>query len=166
MYSMKFGADRASAIFTRLAAAGEGDGIAFKFGGNTGSTRDSHRLLWYAGEEETKSADTAKTTGVIGGMQTRVVEQLFRAYFEEEKNITDPAVLLDAAVGAGLDQGEVQKVLDSDLGGPEVDEEAQTASRRLVTGVPFFSIQGKYSVEGADEPEAFLEIFERIKAEE
>lgn len=163
---MKFGADRAAAIFSRLSAAGEADGIAFKFGGNTGATRDSHRLLWYAGEEEAKKKTAASDSGVIGGLQTRVVEQLFRAYFEEEKNITDPAVLLDAAVGAGLDRDEVQKLLDSDLGGVEVDREAQTASRRLVTGVPYFSVQGKYSIEGADEPEAFLEVFERIKAEE
>lgn len=162
---MKFGADRAVAIFSRLSAAGEADGIAFKFGGNTGATRDSHRLLWYAGEEEAKKT-AAADSGVIGGLQTRVVEQLFRAYFEEEKNITDPAVLLDAAVGAGLDRDEVQRLLDSDLGGTEVDQEAQTASRRLVTGVPYFSVQGKYSIEGADEPEAFLEVFERIKAEE
>jgi predicted DsbA family dithiol-disulfide isomerase len=170
MYSKKFGADRAAAIFSRLAAAGESDGIAFKFGGNTGSTRDSHRLLWYAGEEEAKggAADSASASasGVIGGLQTRVVEQLFRAYFEEEKNITDKSVLLDAAVTAGLDRGEVEKLLGSDLGGEEVDREARDASRRLVTGVPYFSVQGKYSVEGADEPETFLEVFERVKAEE
>lgn len=164
---MKFGADRAQAIFSRLAAAGEADGIAFKFGGNTGSTRDSHRLLWYAGEQEAKAGGgDSSVKGVIGGLQTRVVEQLFRAYFEEEKNITDKAVLLEAAVGAGLDRGEVEKLFGSDLGGEEVDREAWDASRRLVTGVPYFSVQGKYAVEGADEPETFLEVFERVKAEE
>lgn len=169
MYGEKFGAARATAIFERLSVAGEADGIAFKFGGNTGSTRDSHRLLWYAGEEEAKRGLSGTGTGtgaVVGGLQTRVVEQLFRAYFEKEKNITDSAVLLDAAVGAGLDRGEVQKLLDSDAGGAEVDLEAQTASRRLVTGVPYFSVQGKYSVEGADEPETFLEVFEQVKQEE
>lgn len=165
MYSAKFGAARATAIFERLSVAGEADGIAFKFGGNTGSTRDSHRLLWYAGEEEAKRGISG-TSAVVGGLQTRVVEQLFRAYFEEEKNITDPAVLLDAAVDAGLDRGEVQKLLDSDAGGAEVDLEAQAASRQLVTGVPYFSVQGKYSVEGADEPETFLEVFEQVKQEE
>lgn len=57
-------------------------------------------------------------------------------------------------------------MLGSDLGGEEVDAEAKDASRRLVTGVPYFSVQGKYAVEGADEPETFLEVFERVKAEE
>lgn len=168
MYDAKFGAERVAAMFTRLSAVGQAEGINFQYGGNTGSTRDSHRLIWYAGQEETKrEAETQATSSrSVGGLQSRVVEKLFQAYFEEERNITDSAVLIDAAVNAGLDRGEVQKLLDSDAGGAEVDAEAKTASRRLVTGVPYFTIQGRYAVEGADEPEAFLEIFERVKREE
>ncbi|KAJ5169054.1 uncharacterized protein N7482_004648 [Penicillium canariense] len=168
MYSAKFGADRTAAIFARLASAGEGEGITFRFGGNTGKTRDSHRLLWYAGQQEEakREANASAPSTVIGGLQTRVAEKLFRAYFEDELNITDPRVLLEAGVGAGLDRDEVKKLLDSEEGGAEVDAEAKTAARRLVTGVPFFSIQGRYSVEGADEPETFLEVFERVKEDE
>jgi predicted DsbA family dithiol-disulfide isomerase len=161
MYSAKFGAERSAAMFKRLSAVGESEGIAFKFGGNTGSTRDSHRLLWYAGQEEAKQGPGSG----IGGLQTRVVEKLFAAYFEEEKNITDPRVLLEAGVEAGLDRASVEKLLDSEEGGAEVDSEAKAAARRLVTGVPYFSVQGQYSVEGADEPETFLEIFEKLKEE-
>lgn len=171
---MKFGPERAAAIFSRLSAVGESEGIKFNFGGNTGKTRDSHRLLWYAGElEEAKRRESATapppssgSTVVVGGLQTRVAEKLFRAYFEDEKNITDPRVLLEAGVEAGLDQDAVKKLLDSEEGGAEVDSEAKTAARRLVTGVPYFSIQGKYSVEGADEPETFLEVFEQVKEDE
>ncbi|KAJ5775999.1 uncharacterized protein N7511_001010 [Penicillium nucicola] len=147
MYTQKFGAERMSAIFSRLAAAGEGDGIHFSFGGNTGSTRDSHRLLWYAGQREAEMEKKEEEEG-------------------EEKNITDLRVLVEAAVGAGLDGDAVKKMLDEDVGGEEVDLEAKTAARRLVSGVPYISVQGKYHVEGADEPEAFLEIFEKIKREE
>lgn len=168
MYKEKFGAERVAAMFTRLSAVGQAEGINFQYGGNTGSTRDSHRLIWYAGQEETKrQGETRPSSGsAVGGLQSRVVEKLFRAYFEEEKNITDTAVLIDAAVDAGLDRGEVQKLLDSDAGGAEVDAEAKTASRRLVSGVPYFTIQGRYAVEGADEPDTFLEIFQRVKREE
>lgn len=101
--------------------------------------------------------------GVVGGLQTRVVEQMFRAYFEEEKNITERGVLLEAGVAGGLDKGEVEKLLDSDAGGKEVDEEADGARRQFVSGVPHFMIQGKYAIEGADEPAAFLEVFGQIK---
>ena len=160
---MKFGAERSAAMIKRLTAIGEGEGIAFSYGGNTGSTRDSHRLLWYAGQQEAKNGGSDKSAGVVGGVQSRVAESLFKAYFEEEKNVTDRAVLTEAAVQAGFDRAEIEKFLESEAGAAEVDAEAQTAARRLVGGVPYFSIQGKYSVEGADEPRAFLEIFDQVK---
>lgn len=168
MYNQKFGAERMGAIFARLSAAGEGEGIKFSLGGNTGSTRDSHRLLWFAGQQELEEAshkEGDEKRVAVGGLQTRVAEQLFRAYFEEEKNITDLRVLLEAGVKAGLDQDAVKKMLNEDVGAEEVDLEAKTAARTLVTGVPYISVQGKYHVEGADEPEVFLEIFEQISKE-
>ncbi|KAJ5164659.1 uncharacterized protein N7500_006489 [Penicillium coprophilum] len=165
MYSQKFGAERMQAIFARLSAVGKSEGIQFSFGGNTGSTRDSHRLLWFAGQQEAEETGK-KEDGVVGGLQTRVAEQLFRSYFEEEKNITDLKVLVEAGVGAGLDREIVKKMLDGDVGAQEVDLEAKAAARRLVSGVPYISVQGKYHVEGADEPEIFMEIFEKVKVEQ
>jgi predicted DsbA family dithiol-disulfide isomerase len=165
MYSQKFGAARRDAIFARLSSVGQGEGIQFSFGGNTGLTRDSHRLLWFAGQREAEET-TKEGSGVVGGLQTRVAEQLFRAYFEEEKNITDLKVLVEAGVGAGLEREVVKKMLDEDVGAQEVDLEAKTAARRLVSGVPYISVQGKYHVEGADEPQVFMEIFEKVKAEQ
>ncbi|PLB45396.1 DSBA oxidoreductase [Aspergillus steynii IBT 23096] len=162
-YQNKFGVDRAAAIFQRMSAVGDAEGIAFRYGGRTGNTRDSHRLLWYAGQREKQQAAPAQSD-VVGGLQTRVVERLFRAYFEEEKNITEREVLLEAAATAGLDRAEVENFLASEAGGREVDEEAFRAQRRLVTGVPYFTIQGEYAIEGANEPDAFLEAFDRVKA--
>ncbi|KAL2808173.1 thioredoxin-like protein [Aspergillus granulosus] len=163
-YDSKFGASRTAAVFARLSAIGEAEGIAFKYGGQIGRTRDSHRVIWLAGEKEKELRKAGKgEDGVIGGLQTRVVERLFRAYFEEEKNITDREVLLEAGVGAGLDRKEVEGLLDGDVGGREVDAEAEKARGQLVTGVPYYLIQGQYAVEGADEPATFLEVFERVK---
>ncbi|PLB39181.1 DsbA family oxidoreductase [Aspergillus candidus] len=166
-YSAKFGADRTAAIFARLAAVGENEGIKFRFGGRTGKTRDAHRLVWYAGGLEGTSSTTAaavkgKADGEVGGLQTRVVEALFKAYFEEEKNITDRGVLVEAAAAAGLDTAAVEKFLAGEEGGKEVDAEAEKARGQLVSGVPFFTIQDRYVVEGAEEPAAFLEIFEKV----
>ncbi|KAL1967284.1 hypothetical protein VTN77DRAFT_3330 [Rasamsonia byssochlamydoides] len=156
MYESKFGgAAQTDAIFARLSAAGAQEGIQFKFGGQTGRTRDSHRLIYLAGKKY--GAET----------QTKVVVDLFRAYFEEERNITDKAVLLKAAVsGGGIPQAEAQQWLDSDDGGAEVDREAAEATNvKFVTGVPHFTVNGKYVVEGAEEPDAFVDVFERVKAE-
>lgn len=175
MYKAKFGAERVAAMFSRLLPIGESEGINFSFGGNTGSTRDSHRLIWFAGEQEQKlrlrqtlPASSDAVAGAIGGLQTRVVENLFRAYFEEEKNITDRAVLSEAGISAGLDADAVKALFEegNDEGGVEVDREAVAASRQLVSGVPYFEIQGKFVVEGADEPETFLEIFDKVKGGE
>ncbi|KAL4973191.1 thioredoxin-like protein [Aspergillus desertorum] len=171
-YESKFGAARTGAIFERLTAVGEGEGIKFSFGGQTGKTRDSHRVIWLAGKKEKEQRDKGEEIygkegeSVIGGLQTRVVERLFRAYFEEEKNITERAVLVEAAVGGGLENGEVEGLLDSDVGGAEVDREAEGAKGQFVTGVPYIMVQGQYAIEGADEPETFLDVFGKIKGDE
>ncbi|KAL4944082.1 hypothetical protein BDV06DRAFT_188272 [Aspergillus oleicola] len=169
-YESKFGAARTGMIFQRLAAVGSEEGIKFSFGGRTGKTRDAHRVIRLAGlkEKESQGVKGAEQEGQIGGIQTRVVERLFRAYFEEEKNITDRQVLIEAAVGGGLNEKEVEGLLEegNDLGGKEVDEDAEGARKQFVTGVPYFMVQGMYAVEGADEPETFLEVFGKIKGAE
>ena len=149
MYAAKFGPQRANMIFDRLRGAGDEAGIEFKFGGKTGNTRDSHRLLAFAAEKE-------------GDAQDKVVNNLFRAYFEEEKDITDHTVLLDAAKEAGLPEDEVKKLLQSDQEGPTVDNEVMSAQKMGVTGVPNFTIQDMFVVEGAQEPNAFVQLFERV----
>lgn len=162
-------------LFGRLAEAGKEDGIGFRFGGRTGRTRDSHRVVWYAGRKDKEAGEHGNGNEGRGGggLQTKVVEGLFQAYFEEERNITDRGVLVDAAVqgagtgtGTGLDGEEIERFLESDEGGAEVDEEAERARRRMVTGVPYFTIQGHYSIGGAEEPDVFSEVFNQIKEDE
>ncbi|KAL4963376.1 DsbA family oxidoreductase [Aspergillus stella-maris] len=167
-YESKFGAARTGMIFQRLAAVGAEEGIKFSFGGRTGKTRDAHRVIWLAGRKEKDRVKERESEGKVGGIQTRVVEKLFAAYFEEEKNITDREVLIEAAVGGGLERGEVEGLLSEgyDEGGKVVDEEAEGARKQFVTGVPYFMVQGMYAVEGADEPDTFLEVFSKVKGVE
>ncbi|KAJ5221113.1 uncharacterized protein N7469_010000 [Penicillium citrinum] len=129
MYAAKFGAARTDAIIARLSSVGENEGIKFSFGGNSGRTRDSHRVIWYAG-------NVATTTGKDSGSEGFGIQSAVRR-----------RILLIRLIGVE----------------EEVDAEAGDAARKLVSGVPFFEIQGKYVIEGADEPEAFLEVFERVK---
>lgn len=140
-------------IFERLGQVGKDTGINFKFGGKTGNTRDSHRLIQLG-----KSKSPA--------MQTRVVEELFAAYFENEGDITNHEILQKAGVKAGLDEKEVKEWLGSDKGGKAVDEEVEAAQLNQVSGVPNFTIQGKYEIGGAQDPGVFLRLFEKIKATE
>lgn len=152
-FEAKFGAERTSMMFDRLTSIGKPIGIDFKFGGKTGNTRDSHRLIQLA---KLKGPET----------QTRVIEELFRSYFEENGDVTSHDVLRAAAVKAGLGEGEVKEWLTSDKGGKEVDREVVEAQAKGVSGVPNFTVQGKYEIGGAQDPEAFVQIFERIKVME
>lgn len=136
----------------RLSAVGKKDaGIDFKFGGKTGNTRDSHRLV-----------ELGRRKGGAE-VQNRVVEELFRSYFEEEGDITSRDVLRDAGVKAGLDGAEVEDWLAGDGGGDEVDREVAEAQRRGVSGVPNFVLQDRYEIGGAQDAEAFVKVFERVK---
>lgn len=149
-YKAKFGDGKADMIFKRMASVGEDVGIDFKFGGKTGNTGDSHRLIQLG---KTKSPE----------VQTRVVEELFTSYFEKERDITSHDVLREAGVKAGLTKEEVTDWLQSDKGGSEVDKEVAEAQMRAVSGVPNFMLQGKYEIGGAQDAEAFVKVFERVK---
>lgn len=137
-------------ILERMGAVGKDAGIDFSFGGKTGNTRDSHRLV-----------QLGKTKG--SKVQTRVVEELFKSYFEEEGDITSHDVLREAGIKAGLEETEVADWLESDKGGENVDKEVEEAQIRGVSGVPNFVLQGKYEIGGAQDAEAFVKVFERVK---
>lgn len=149
-YKERFGDARSEMMFKRMTAIGNDVGIDFRFGGKTGNTRDSHRLVQLG---KTKNAH----------VQTRVVEELFTSYFEREEDVTSHDVLRNAGVKAGLAEAEVMDWLESDKGGPEVDKEVAEAQLKGVSGVPNFTLQSKYEIGGAQDAEAFLKVFERIK---
>lgn len=149
-YEAKFGAAAVEPIFARMDGVGKQEGIKFNNDGKTGNTRDSHRLIEHAGQQGEE-------------MQTKVVEALFTAYFEEGGDITSHAVLRDAAIKAGLSKEKVDGVLNSDEGGKVVDEEAGEARANGVNGVPYFTINDMFAVEGAQEAPAFNQLFDRIK---
>lgn len=144
-----YGEFRANMMTERIRRMGDEVGIDFKCTGKMGNTRDSHRLIRLG---KLKSPET----------QTRVVEELFASYWEGTGDITSHETLLQAGVKAGLDEVEVKGWLASDKGGKEIDEEVAVTQ---VNGVPHFKV-GKYSVGGAQDPGAFLKLFDKIKATE
>ncbi|KAI7822271.1 thioredoxin-like protein [Kickxella alabastrina] len=147
VYRQKFG-DRATAIFERLSAAGIEEGIAFKFGGKMSNTMDSHRLIDFA---RLQSSET----------ENRAVESLMHRYFELEQDIGELDVLLDAAEDAGLDRQTTKAYLDSDDGIDAVKQKIKHAQRLGVSGVPFYIINDRYGISGAEAPETFVQAFEK-----
>lgn len=151
-YVKRFGAERTRTMQGHMKRLGEQYGINFAFGGKTGNTRDSHRLVQLGKTKDEKT-------------QTKVVEQLFNAYFEENEDITSLDTLISRGIKADLPEAEVAEWMNSDKGGREVDEEVGSAQRKFISGVPNFTINGKYVVQGANEPQSFLEVFEEVKEE-
>ncbi|CAN7578737.1 DsbA family oxidoreductase [Rhizobium sp. LjRoot98] len=125
-----------------LAGLGEQDGIAFNFDAVkiSPNTLDAHRLIRWA---LTEGGDT----------QSEVATLLFKANFEEGRNIGDHAVLLDIATEAGLDRTVIAALLASDADKDAVSEEIDMARGMGVTGVPCFIIDSKYAVMGAQSVE-------------
>jgi predicted DsbA family dithiol-disulfide isomerase len=143
----KFGSwERSLQLDAQVATAGEAEGIHFAFHRmeRTPNTLDAHRLIWLAEQESVQDA---------------VVEALFRAYFTEGRDISVRQTLLDVVAQAGLDRGKADAVLESG-GGQEAIREADELARRVrVEGVPFFVLNGKVTLSGAQPPDALLEAF-------
>jgi predicted DsbA family dithiol-disulfide isomerase len=143
----KFGSwERSLELDARVVAVGETEGIPFAFDGikRTPNTQDAHRLIGLADQQ---------------GVQDAVVEALFRAYFTEGRDISQRQTLLDVVAEAGLGRQRAEAVLDGDDGMEALREADELGRRFRVDGVPFFVINGKITLGGAQLPEAFLEGF-------
>lgn len=147
----KFGGPaRAAQIYDRVRRAGTQSGIAFDFEriAVQPNTRDAHRLVAWV-----------QTRGDAGP----IVEKLFRAYFVEGRFIGSHEVLADLAAEAGEDRGEAHEFLASGLGLDEVAQAEARASSLGITGVPFFIVDGRYGLSGAQPAEAFVEAIRRAR---
>ena len=154
----KFGGkDNAVKIYARIAEAAEAAGLKIDFGGikRTPNTLDAHRLIHWAGLE---------------GRQTAAVSRLFKAYFEDGKDIGDREVLLEIADGIGLDREMIRRLFDSDADLDDIRARDEHARQRGVTGVPTFVLANQHVLPGAQPTELWLqvidEIAEQLKVEE
>ena len=99
----------------------------------------------------------AKTKGLGNEME----EALFKAHFVEGKNIDDKETLLETGVSIGLDESDVNEIFTSDAFSKEVKEDEMQAQSIGINGVPFFVLNNKYAVSGAQSPETFSEVLEQ-----
>ncbi|KAI8148871.1 thioredoxin-like protein [Fennellomyces sp. T-0311] len=145
-YKRKFGEQRTAEMIPYMQSVGEPDGIKFSYGGVMANTLDSHRLIYWSKQF---------------GKQNEVVEELFKDYFERERNIGDNQVLADAAERAGLDKEKALAYLNSDADADLVRGEAEQNKAKSISGVPQYSIQNGFVFTGAQEPQTFTAFFEK-----
>jgi predicted DsbA family dithiol-disulfide isomerase len=82
-------------------------------------------------------------------------EQLFKAYFIEGKNIADHDTLIQLATAIGLDHDAVKKVLNSNEYADAVEQDIYEAQQIGVRGVPYFVLNDRYAISGAQATETF-----------
>ena len=132
----------------RRAAA---SGLTFRMEGlRSGNTRDAHRLLHLAKAR---------------GRQADLAERLHRAHFTDQASIFDHSSLAGLAAGAGLDRGAVLGVLASDEYGEDVDADERMARSLGVSGVPFFVIDRRYGISGAQPAETIAQVLDQAWAD-
>jgi len=147
------GAAAVDSAHERLASLGREDGIDFDFPAVkiSPNTLDAHRLLRWAMIEGPQ-------------IQQRVALALFKAYFEEGRNVGDRTVLLDIAESCGMDRSVVTALFSAGADVDSVKEEIGMARDMGVTGVPCFIIDNKYAVMGAQPVDVLTNALREIAA--
>jgi len=149
----KFGSvERYAAIAARVAAAARSEGLDYAPDriARQPNTLDCHRLILWAGN-----------TSDPGRMKQRLME----LYFSEGADLTDPEVLVGAAVDCSMDGNLVRKLLKSDADIERIEHEASAAKEAGVDGVPCFIFGNVLAVPGAQEPAYLADAIGRAVAE-
>lgn len=149
----KYGMSRAKAqaMNDQLTALAAAEGLEYHLDkARSGNTFDAHRLLHLAAEH---------------GRQDDVKERFLRGYFTETQAIGDSGTLTRLAVDAGLDAADVHDVLTSNKFADEVRADEAQAAAYGISGVPFFVVDERYGISGAQPADVILATLQRAYAE-
>jgi len=127
-------------------AAEEGLEYHLTEAGLTGNTLEAHQLVHLAGSH---------------GLQDAMLERLYRAYFTEQRSLFDRESLISLGGEVGLDTMEARQALERDAFLDAVADDVNEAKLLGISGVPFFVIDGRYGISGAQQPELFSKVFAR-----
>ena len=142
---------QAQGMLDNMTATGAGEGIEFRFDRSiSGNTFDAHRLIHFAATHDKRA---------------EMVECLFRAYFTEGEAMGDRPTLARLAADIGLDATAVTAMLDSDAYAADVRADEARAQQFGITGVPFFAIDEKYGVSGAQTAEIIVQALQQALSE-
>jgi predicted DsbA family dithiol-disulfide isomerase len=143
------GADGGRQMIDRVEAVAAEEGMIWRHHGSLRvGTVDAHRLLHAAGD-----------------LRGDLKEALLRAYFVEAANVADHETLTRIATEVGLDEVTVKEVLTSDRYADEVEADIRQAVSYGATGVPFFVIDQKYGISGAQPVDTFRQVLDRAWAD-
>lgn len=142
--------DWSLSMHQHVVKAGKPCDIDFRFDkAKVANSFDAHRLIHYA---------THNNKG------NEMAQCLFHAYFTLGKNISDCDTLISLGKSIGLDSKQIKNFLKGNDCIDEVNADIQIAQHLGIQGVPFFIINQKYALSGAQEPEIFLDaLYQALK---
>jgi predicted DsbA family dithiol-disulfide isomerase len=152
-------AEEGARIRGQMKSIAEGAGVSLSWEGEgeappamMWNTRDCHKLLAFALDEAGPQ------------VQTQLKLALFRAHFNQRRNLSDRSVLLDIAAEAGLHREAAKAALDdSDLETRVIAEEQQAWDLNI-SGVPAMIVESKFLIPGAQSPEVYVNALRRVAA--
>lgn len=131
----------------RVSSIAAEEGLQYKLDNTlSGNTRDAHRLLLWAQSL---------------GEGDPLLESMYSGYFEKELPLFTEADLLPLVARAALDTSTASEILHSTAFESEVAADVQLAAQLGATGVPFFVIDMKFGISGAQPLEAFTATLQR-----
>jgi predicted DsbA family dithiol-disulfide isomerase len=143
------GADGGRQMIDRVEAVAAEEGMIWRHHESLRvGTVDAHRLLHAAGD-----------------LRGELKEALLRAYFVEAENVADHETLTRIATETGLDEVVVKEVLTSDRYADEVEADIRQAVAYGASGVPFYVIDQKYGISGAQPVDTFRQVLDRAWAD-
>ena len=143
--------ERAKAMHSGAEMAGKEAGIDFNFDDSKVANSFKGHLM----------IQLSKTKNLVNEME----EALFEAQFLKGQNIDDEETLINIAKSIGFSEEEAKNALQSDELAYLVKQDMQLAAQLGINAVPFFVINDKYGISGAQQPELFLEALEKTWTE-
>jgi predicted DsbA family dithiol-disulfide isomerase len=138
--------DKVKEMQANVCAIADGEGLCYNLDDTlSGNTFDAHRLLLWA--------ETI-------GKQDQLLEAMYSAYFEKSQPLFSHDDLVYVASAAGFETSDVAALLNSDSFTQEVLADRDLATQLGATGVPFFVIDMKFGISGAQPLEAFMQTLE------
>ncbi len=142
-------------MFDHVQAAASTEGLRLDFDQvKVANSRRAHRLL-----------HAARTADQTGQPAWEIALSLFKAHFVDGLSISDPDTLVRLATEAGLDGRLASEAMDSAELDLEVSADIQQAAAYGITGVPFFVLENKYGISGAQPAEVLTSALEQVWAE-
>jgi predicted DsbA family dithiol-disulfide isomerase len=143
--------EKAAAANERVTSLAAQEGLDYHLDlAHPGNTFDAHRLIHLAASH---------------GLQGEMKERLMHAYFTEGQPVSDTETLVKLGVEVGLDIDEARAVLASAEYADEVKADEQEARTLGISGVPFFVIDQKYGISGAQPTELFQQTLAQVWTE-